>query len=184
MKEARRERVLRAMAVAGIAGVLGGAVLGAGSRVVMRVFAILVGQPTEFTVGGSLGLVVFGAIFGLAGGLAYIVVRRIIPGPWIVPGLAFGLALVGLVLATMGGAGSEGSADPGLATRLFAGLALAYAVFTAWLTHLVERRLPPAGWTDGSWPAVGALLSLGGVLILALGAIGLVGELVRAVARL
>jgi hypothetical protein len=172
------------MAVAGIAGVLGGAALGAGSRVVMRVFAILVGQPTEFTVGGSLGLVVFGAIFGLAGGLVYVVVRRFVPGPWPVPGLAFGLALVGLVLATMGGAGSEGSADPGLATRLFAGLALAYGVFTAWLAQLVERRLAAAGWTHDGWPAVGELVSLGGVLLIALGVIGLVGELVQAVARL
>ena len=76
----------------GLGAVAGFFVGGIGSRIVMWILAVVnsevSGIPTEngnivgeITVGGTLGLLIFGGIFtGIIGGLFYVMIRRWVPG--------------------------------------------------------------------------------------------------------
>ena len=60
-----RNRLLSWLGAAIVGGIAGGVVFGAGIRIAMRVAALTEGLEPEFTVGGSIGLMVFGGFVGL-----------------------------------------------------------------------------------------------------------------------
>ena len=106
----RIPELFREIAAGSLSGIVVGVIVGGfGSRFVMRLSAIAAGSSVqgittsngnrvgEITLGGTIGLIVFGGVFaGLFGGLLYASLR-----PWLVPfgrwrGLIFGLGLLGL----------------------------------------------------------------------------------------
>jgi hypothetical protein len=153
-------KVFRRVALLGIAsvvsGVLVGGVLG---RIVMRISALaagpeMVGRLTEngnrigeFTIGGTLALIIFVGIFsGVAGSVAVVG-----SDPWLrwlgpVQGLGFGV----VVLAVTAGQGPFNSVDflildpPALNVAMFVGLHLAFGLAVSGIYWLADRRLPPA----------------------------------------
>ena len=106
----RIPELFREIAAGSLSGIVVGTIVGGlGSRLVMRLSAIAAGSSVqgittsngnrvgEITLGGTIGLIVFGGVFaGSFGGLLYASLR-----PWLVPfgrwrGLIFGLSLLGL----------------------------------------------------------------------------------------
>lgn len=88
--------------VATLAGLAAGTVvLGIGGRVAMRIIALATGQVPGFSLGGTLEVLVAGAWRGTIGGLVYLVLGRFVPakGPW--KGLALGILLFLIVVATL-----------------------------------------------------------------------------------
>ena len=177
-----RERLRRELAVAGIAGPLAGLIGGVLARLAMRGFAMAVDAEVGFSFGGTLGILFAGAVLGVVVGLVHAVVRRAVPGPWFVPGLALGLAAtLGLVVPSIGGPGNEGSENGAAARVLFGAVAIGGGLATAWVAARTRRRFEAGGWTEDGWPAVGLLISAGMLLILAtVLATSLVGAVVRA----
>ena len=160
------ERLRRGLAVAGIAGLGAGLVGGGLARVAMRIFAVEIGAHGAFTIGGTLGILVFGLLIGIVAANVYIAIRAVVPGPWPVPAIVLGAAAAALVIATLGGPGNEGQERPELARALFAGVGLVGSFATAWIVGAVRARFAAAGWQTAGAPAVGLLLSVATLLIL------------------
>ena len=90
-----------------VAGAVSGGIVG---RLAMRLVALMSepwqqGMATEngnavgeITFGGSLGLLIFTALIGIAGGMLYVVLRPWLPGPSMIRGAIFG----GLLLLSSG----------------------------------------------------------------------------------
>ena len=81
------------------AGMAGGAAAGLAARVAMRGVALAGGLPLSFTVEGTLNLAIVGLVFGIPFGIAFVALRRFIPGsgPW--QGLGYGALLFAIFLA-------------------------------------------------------------------------------------
>lgn len=130
---------MRILLRAGLAGALTGAlVLGVGGRVVMRLAALIGGRAPVFSWGGSLEVVVAGALYGAAGGLLWVVLarrlRRAATGPAL-GGVTFGgIGLVSNV--AQGAAASLPVAPRAVVLALFLALCVACGV----VTDRVARR--------------------------------------------
>lgn len=99
-----------------IAGALAGATfLGAGTRLAMRGVAHIERRVPVWTFSGTLEVMMFGALFGLAFALLWVLIGRRIPGNRIVRGLLFGV-LTAIV------------ASPGLTPRRLS----TFLLFTPW----------------------------------------------------
>ena len=69
-----------------LAGVLAGTLLGIvflgmGGRIAMRAIAVAQGQPQSFSWGGSLTVVMLGAVAGAAIGIIFLIARTLFPRP-------------------------------------------------------------------------------------------------------
>ncbi len=64
-------------------------VLGIGGRVAMRGIAVLSGAPPGFSLGGSLTVVLLGAVSGLAGALILMTLQVFLPKRWLVQSILF-----------------------------------------------------------------------------------------------
>jgi len=152
--------VLRRVALLGVASVISGILVGGVlGRIVMRISAVaagpeMVGRLTEngnrigeFTIGGTLALIVFvGGFTGVAGSV--VVVGS---DPWLkwlgpVQGVGFGF----VALAAAGTSSAFESVDffildpAALNVAMFVGLHFAFGLFVSGLYWLLDRRLPPA----------------------------------------
>jgi hypothetical protein len=186
-------RFARGMAVGMLPGALAGGIAGGvGSRLAMRVMAAtssaaVQGTETEFgatvgeiSFGGTLFLLIAGAILGAAGGLIFMAIRRLLPWTGWGGGLAFGL----LLLAVFGRLVIDPEnfdfdvLDPAaLAVAMFAAIFVLYGLLVVpTLEHLEPsiRSAPPWLWL----PLLGmtllpvALTGLGGLIIVAAFCIG------------
>ena len=153
--------LVRQVAVAGIAGVVTGVIIGGvGGRIVMRVSAIaapdrVTGTRTEngfrigdISLGGTLELVIFVGIFsGMVGAICYVITE-----PWLAwagrwRGLVFGSVL--LLIASPLVLDTENFDFVILRPRelniaMFSALFLAFGVLMVWMRATLERWLPQA----------------------------------------
>jgi hypothetical protein len=82
--------------LAGIA--LGLPILGVGGRVAMRMIAHATNVAPAFSLGGTMTVVLLGAVSGAAGGLIYATLGRLLPNRTVVRSVLFGVILVLLTL--------------------------------------------------------------------------------------
>lgn len=146
-------RAGRVVAAAIAAGVGGGAVAGFGARVAMWIVRLLNpshnGEVTHagaavgrWTLQGTIDLVAEGVFIGVAGGAAYLAVRRFLPRSTVAAGLAFGallLALFGRIILD-GGYEYVRYVDSSLSVSLFASLYFLYGVAVALFADLIAPR--------------------------------------------
>ncbi len=153
-------KVFRRVALLGVASVISGVLVGGVlGRIVMRISALaagpeMVGRLTEngnrigeFTIGGTLALIVFVGVFsGVAGSVAVVGSDPWLK--WLGPVQGIGFAVV--VLAATGGQGPFNSVDflildpPALNVAMFIGLHFAFGLTVSSIYWLANRRLPPA----------------------------------------
>src|SRR3972149_10802862 len=102
-----------------VAGLVVGAVIGGiGARIAMRIVALVASMQPSFTLGGTTGILVIGAILGMPFGLIYVAIRRYLPGRGLWNGLVYGALLwlifvVPTFLLAGGGGVGLGSPAPG-----------------------------------------------------------------------
>jgi len=161
----------RAAAAATVGGLSAGLIVGALARLDMRAIALVRGDPTNFSIVGTVGILITFALMTLALALSYAWWSR---GRgiafWALPGLALFLAVLFITpLRQELAAPSE--------LLLFAPVALVLGPFAAGLTALASRGLPVAGSRLGyrllAIPAAGSLIAL--ALLLLVGALQTAG---------
>ena len=174
--------LVRHAAVAGIAGVISGVIVGGlGGRVVMRLSAIagpdrLTGIPTsngnrigDITVGGTLELVILVGIFsGAFGAIAYLITEPWLEwaGRW--HGLVFGVAL--LLMASTVVIEPENTdfailSNQELNIGLFSALFIGFGLLMGWLHGALDARLPQVG-QGKALPLYGILVTLGALFLI------------------
>ncbi|HUR86786.1 MAG TPA: hypothetical protein VMY78_15730 [Solirubrobacteraceae bacterium] len=193
------------LTVAVVAGVGAGLlVAGAGGRLIMRLLAVTaddsaVGRRTEaeeivgqITTGGTLSFVLFTALFfGLASGLAYMVVQRWLP-PGRLGGLAFGALLLVIAATTIEPLRADNAdfdlVGPGwLAAAAFGALVVLHGMLVATLAARYGDGLPLLSTKRRSLLAHGPLLVFlpvfpAAIALIVLGAVGYGLSRVRGVA--
>lgn len=124
-----------------IGGGTGLIVLGIGGRLAMRALALQERPAAAFTLGGTITVILLGAVSGIAGGLGHVVLFRFLPHfHWL------RRALFGALLLLIALRGLSGQATT-LALMLFVPLVVVYALIVA---GLLERR------ARSSWETVAA----------------------------
>ena len=113
--------------------VLGLPILGIGSRIAMRFVALGTNRPGAFTVDGSLTVIFFGVVAGVAGGGIYAILARFLPRRAATRNIIFGVIIVLLTLRGVAPATA-------LTLSLFLPLTVAYAI----LLDVIWRRSPLA----------------------------------------
>jgi hypothetical protein len=107
-------------------------ILGIGGRVAMRVIAYASDVTSGFSFGGTMTVVLLGALSGAAGGLIYATLGRLLPNRTVVRSLLFGVILVLLTLRGLSPATT-------LSLGLFLPLTLLYG---ALLDYIYRRQFP------------------------------------------
>lgn len=98
----------------------------------MRFVAVGTDRPGALTVGGSLTVILYGVVAGIAGGAIYALLARFVPRRTAIRSLIFGVIIVVLTLRGVAPATA-------LTLSLFLPLTVAYAV----LLDVVWRRSAP-----------------------------------------
>lgn len=113
--------------------VLGLPILGIGSRIAMRLVAVGTNRAGAFTVEGSLTVIFFGVVAGIAGGAIYAILARFLQPHTVARSISFGVIIVLLTLRGV-------APVTAFTLSLFLPLTLAYAV----LLDVIWRRSPVA----------------------------------------
>lgn len=133
---------VRSIGASVAAGPLGGLVLGGGMRIAMRVAAVTGGVPTEFTAGGTIFLLVGGALVGVLAGLLTHLLNLV--GPLRRLRLGGPIAMLLVTAGLLGPNGFRELSERGhlwLNIITFAGAALlAGLVLDVYANRLMERR--------------------------------------------
>ena len=186
-------RFTHAMAVGMLPGALAGLIAGGvGSRLAMRVMAAtstaaVQGTETEFgatvgeiSFGGTLFLLIAGAILGAAGGLIFMAIRRLLPWAGWAGGLAYGLLLLGVfgrLIIDPNNFDFDVLDPASLAVAMFAAIFILYGLLLVPILESLEPsilRAPTWLWL----PLLGmtvlplALTGVGGLVLVAAFAIG------------
>lgn len=149
------ERTIQWIGAASAAGVVGGLAAGVAARVAMRAFADGIGQAPTFTIAGTLGILMVGAMFGSVFGIADAGLRWLVPGPTIVSGTAFGLLMtIAVVVPVLAVDSGEAAPDPDLGTRLGTVVVIVFAIVTAAADAVIRR-----GVSDRDTTRIGFVLS-------------------------
>jgi hypothetical protein len=150
-------RLLRAVGVCVVGGIVAGAVAGLASRVAMRISGLLAGpRPSRlvtfdgfllgaFTLRGTIFLVVSGAVAGIIGGLTYAALRD-----WVAPagrwrGLVFGLVLAvafGRIVFDRANFDFTVFGPPTVNVALYASLFVIFGLIIAPTVARIDRRVP------------------------------------------
>ena len=117
-----------------VGAVVGLPILGIGSRIAMRLVVVGTDRPGAFTVEGSLTVIFFGVVAGLAGGAIYAILARFLPRRTAIRSIIFGVIIVLLTLRGV----SPASA---FTLSLFLPLTVAYAIL---IDVIWRRRIPAA----------------------------------------
>jgi hypothetical protein len=87
--EPRRGARLRLASLGLLSGLLASLLTGIAARIAMLLVAVAVNQGVEFTVAGTLGIMVVVSMASLLLGLIFVALRRYLPGARLLKGLAF-----------------------------------------------------------------------------------------------
>jgi hypothetical protein len=149
-------RILRDISVGGIASLISGTViLGLGGRLVMFFSRLLhpeaIGRFTEngnevgvFTVGGTVGLVLFGGVAsGLIAAPVWVVMKPWMPPRWAVVGLG-AVAIGGFQLVSSDNRDFDILEGPALDIVLLLALVFAFGAVLSVLDRFLDNRLPRA----------------------------------------
>ena len=136
---------LNSVGVGVVVGLLVGAVVGGiGARIAMRIVALVASMQPSFTLGGTTGILVIGAILGMPFGLIYVAIRRYLPGRGLWNGLVYG-ALLWLIFVVptflLAGEGELALVSPAAGIAIFMSVPLLYGMVLAVLLARVEARL-------------------------------------------
>ena len=104
-----------------------------GGRIAMRGIVVLSGAPPGFSLGGSVTVVVLGAVSGLVGALILMVLRVFLAGRWLLQTILFYAVLVLITLRGLRPIDSQ-------RVFLFLPLVLVYG----FLLRVLSRRRVPA----------------------------------------
>ena len=153
----RYARTLGATMVAGL--VAGFVAAGIGSRLTMRILAVTThplpagfrteaeAQVGKITTGGTVFLLLIGAVLGAGGALLYLALRRWLPGSGWSRGIVFGLLLVALLgrkVVDPGNKDFQFLTPKPLALALFSSLFIAFGLLVVPLVERFDRA-----WMDG-----------------------------------
>lgn len=94
----RNGRILRSSATGALFGAI---LLGLGGRVVMRLLTMHDGREPGFSFGGTLEIMLYGAIIGLVAGLVFALLPAPLRKNWIASGLIFGLLVYAGTILTL-----------------------------------------------------------------------------------
>ncbi|HWL38731.1 MAG TPA: hypothetical protein VNO75_00710 [Gemmatimonadaceae bacterium] len=112
------------------ATLLGFVILGIGSRLLMRVVAIMQGATPGWSFGGTMTVVFLGTVSGFAAGVIYSLLRRFVREPWV------RTALFIVICGVISWRGVHGV--PPVQQAMFMALALAYLVIVDVLGRLAS----------------------------------------------
>ena len=151
--DVRLVELIRGVALAGLAGAIAGLlVLGVGGRIVMFVSRLLhpeaLGRITEggnrigeFTIGGTIELLIFGGLLsGLVGGVVWVLVREWIPKKAVVVGLG-AVAIGGSFLIQGDNIDFFILEEPLIDLVLLLGLIFSFGVSVYWFDGLLQKRV-------------------------------------------
>lgn len=136
-------RYLRGVITGLIAGVVGGLVAGLGARLAMRGVVYASGLRPAFTLEGTFVILVVCVVLGIPGGLAFVALRRFLPGAGLWQGLSYGVLLFVIFLAPPFLFYREGEAtlaSPLVTVLLFGPITLAYGLAVQFTVTRLERR--------------------------------------------
>src|SRR5450759_2517238 len=131
--ETRLSLRLRLASIAILSGLLVGILMGIAARIAMRIVALVVNQGLEFTVAGTLGIILVVSFCSILLSLIFVVVKKYLPGSEHRKGLAFS-ALVFLfigipfLLGLLGPPDEVSAGPPFLGRSLFGALFLLYGI--------------------------------------------------------
>jgi hypothetical protein len=170
--EPRRSARLRLASLGPLSGLLAGLLMGIAARIAMRLVAVAVNQGVEFTVAGTLGIMVVVSMGSLLLGLIFVALRRYLPGAGLLKGLAFsGLVFlfigIPFLFGLLGPADEVSDGPPWLGRSLFGALFLLYGLVAETIfEHLLSLT---ARWRARMLLAVAllAVLSLLGLFLAA-----------------
>jgi hypothetical protein len=151
-----------------LAGAAAGLAWGAGARVAMRIVAVAEGRPTEFSIGGTIFILLTGLVFGLLLGLLFATVRRWLPGSGIGKGIAFGSILALLLLLPFAALGASdlgsGPADAPvlIGVGLFSGLFVLHGAVMEAILHRSRPFVSVRATSGPIPPTVGGVAELSG----------------------
>ena len=89
-EESTLDRLAERFCKAIFAGLIAGLAVGVGARIAMRIVALAAGIEPEFTIVGTLFILILAAILGAPLGPVFLAVRKWLPGNERVKSLAFG----------------------------------------------------------------------------------------------
>ena len=163
---------IRQVGVGILSGGIAGLVVGIGARINMRIVTLSIHQAPVLTL-ATLSIVFMGLLLGICPGILYVMVRKYLPGPGLLKGIAFGILLflmIGLpVFLQSSSPDSELSLGPPyLAKSLFGALFLIYGIILALAEARLRRYMPaPPQQSEESIKPV--------LLYMSLGCLGLLG---------
>jgi hypothetical protein len=123
-------------------GLWGLLILGGGSRVAMRLVALIMGIPPSATATGTLGLLLMGTFVGGIIGLLYALITRWLPWHWRINAALFGVMLAAVAVQPFVGTptGEAALAPPWIGAPLFVALPLLFCPLLAYTLYRLEAQ--------------------------------------------
>lgn len=124
-------------------GLWGLLILGGGSRVAMRLVALIMGIPPAATATGTLGLLLMGAFVGGVIGVLYSLITHWLPWHWRTNAALFSILLAAVALQPFVGAptGEAALAPPRIGAPLFLALPALFCPLLAYTLHRLEAQI-------------------------------------------
>jgi len=111
-------------------------ILGIGGRLLMRAIALLAHAEPGFSFGGTLEVIAFAALVGLASGPVFAIFETRLPGSEMLKGAVFGVLVFLVVILLPGDAKNAAFAFPELfpaTIATFAALFIAFGIALSWV---------------------------------------------------